>query len=122
VAAPTPLHADRADGRTHTAADRRRANPNHRSSRMIRGHLDYTEDSTTLTDVTPAIEHWWADMRQPALTEELKAALISGVEVEAAGRTPSELAAERDRRLILLLQALRQSSAAERSGGGRLPP
>ena len=50
-------------------------------------------------------------MRQPALTEELKAALIAGVEVEAAGR--SELAAERDRRLILLLQALRQSSAAE---------
>ena len=60
----------------------------------------------------PAIERWWADMRQPALTEELKAALIAGVEVEAAGRTPSELAAERDRRLILLLQALRQSSAA----------
>ena len=60
----------------------------------------------------PAIERWWADMRQPALTEELKAALIAGVEVEAAGRTPSEFAADRDRRLILLLQALRQSSAA----------
>ena len=37
-----------------------------------------------------------ADMRQPALTEELKAALIAGIEVEAAGRTPSELAADRD--------------------------
>jgi carnitine 3-dehydrogenase len=60
----------------------------------------------------PAIEHWWADMRQPTLTEELKAALIAGVEIEAAGRTPSELAAERDRRLVLLLQALHQSPAA----------
>jgi hypothetical protein len=58
----------------------------------------------------PAIERWWADMRQPALTEELKATLLAGVEVEAAGRTPGELAAERDRRLILLLQALHQSS------------
>src|SRR5215211_7932010 len=52
MAASASLHADRTDGRPHTANAQRRANPNSHRGRMIEGHLSYTRFSTTLTDVT----------------------------------------------------------------------
>ena len=48
----------------------------------------------------------WADLGQPELTPELKAAIIQGVQAEAAGRSMEELEKERDR-VILALLALR---------------
>jgi Domain of unknown function (DUF2382) len=60
VAAPVPVRqegdttivAERGHGRTHTAHDRRRANPDVHRRGAIRGRLSYTAISTTLTDVT----------------------------------------------------------------------
>ena len=52
VAAPAPLHADRGNGRTYTATDRGRSTTDFHRSRLIRGHLNYTRNYTTLTDVT----------------------------------------------------------------------
>jgi 3-hydroxyacyl-CoA dehydrogenase len=49
----------------------------------------------------------WADLGQPELTPELKAAIIRGVQAEAAGRSMEELEQERDR-VILALLALRR--------------
>lgn len=57
----------------------------------------------------PNIESWWRDMRDVSLTEEVKARLIDGVEVESAGRSVAELAAERDTRLLDLLDLLNRT-------------
>ncbi len=54
----------------------------------------------------PNIENWWRDMRDVTLTPDVKAALIDGVEAEAAGRSVETLAAERDARLLDLLEML----------------
>jgi carnitine 3-dehydrogenase len=51
---------------------------------------------------------WWADMGQPTLTPEVKAAIVQGVEAEADGRTIDELEAERDAALTAIL-AIRRS-------------
>jgi 3-hydroxyacyl-CoA dehydrogenase len=59
-----------------------------------------------MAHLAPALETWWADMRQPALTPELQAAVVAGVDAEARGRTPVELAAERDRALVAILETL----------------
>lgn len=61
---------------------------------------------------SPGIERWWADMRQPELTTELKAKLIEGVMEETGGKSWDELAAIRDRRLQALLLALRATKSA----------
>ena len=51
---------------------------------------------------------WWADLGNPVLTPELKAAIIKGVAEEAGGRSVDELAQERDR-VVMGLLALRQA-------------
>ena len=63
----------------------------------------------------PNIENWWHDMKDVSLTPEVKTKLIEGVEVEAAGRSVQDLAAERDARLLDLLEILKRArrSAAE---------
>ena len=48
----------------------------------------------------------WPGLGTPAMTDGFKQALIAGVEAEAGGRGIDELARERDRRLLALLQAL----------------
>ena len=60
----------------------------------------------------PNIENWWRDMRDVSLTPEVKATLIEGVEREAAGRSIEELAAERDARLLDLLEILSRARRA----------
>ena len=57
----------------------------------------------------------WSELKTPALTEELKRAVIEGVAEEAAGRGVTELEAERDAALIALLEALRRISAGRRA-------
>ncbi|MEJ2090141.1 MAG: 3-hydroxyacyl-CoA dehydrogenase NAD-binding domain-containing protein, partial [Gammaproteobacteria bacterium] len=54
----------------------------------------------------PNIENWWRDMRDVTLTQEVKAKLIEGVDAESAGRSVEALAAERDARLLDLLEML----------------
>lgn len=57
----------------------------------------------------PNIETWWRDMRDVSLTPEVKARLIDGVDAESAGRSVETLAAERDRRLLELLEMLHRT-------------
>ena len=52
----------------------------------------------------PNIENWWRDMRSVELTPEVQAALVEGIDAECAGRGVAELAAERDARLLDLLE------------------
>lgn len=60
----------------------------------------------------PNIEDWWADMRTPELTPDVKAALIDGIDAESAGRSVEDLAADRDRRLVDLLELLGRRPSA----------
>ena len=57
----------------------------------------------------PNIENWWRDMRDVTLTPEVKATLIAGVDDESAGRSVEMLAAERDERLLDLLDMLKRA-------------
>ena len=57
----------------------------------------------------PNIEDWWRDMRDVTLTPEVKAAIIDGIEAESAGRSVESLAAERDTRLVDLLELLNRA-------------
>ena len=55
----------------------------------------------------PAMENWWADLgRAPNISPAAAEKLIAGVETEAAGRSLEEIAGERDRLLIGLLEML----------------
>ncbi|MEX0922164.1 MAG: 3-hydroxyacyl-CoA dehydrogenase NAD-binding domain-containing protein [Rhodovibrionaceae bacterium] len=62
-----------------------------------------------LEHLGPATESWWDDLGSPRLTPEVKRALLESVEAENAGRSVAELAAERDRRLLALLTALKRA-------------
>lgn len=55
----------------------------------------------------PLARDWWRDLGNPELTPELQKKIIDGVADEAAGRAIPELAAERDRCLIAILEALK---------------
>ncbi len=57
----------------------------------------------------PNIENWWRDMRDVTLTPEVKATLIAGIDDESAGRSVEMLAAERDERLVDLLDMLKRA-------------
>ncbi|WP_260855021.1 3-hydroxyacyl-CoA dehydrogenase NAD-binding domain-containing protein [Mesorhizobium amorphae] len=59
-----------------------------------------------LKHLGPAQEARWASLGAPKLDAEICAALISGVEEEAAGQDIEELSARRDRLLIALLRTL----------------
>jgi carnitine 3-dehydrogenase len=50
---------------------------------------------------------WWPLLGNPELTPAIQKQIVEGVEDEADGRTISELAAERDRCLIAILEALK---------------
>jgi 3-hydroxyacyl-CoA dehydrogenase len=62
-----------------------------------------------LEHLGPNIETWWRDMREVSLTPEVKTALIDGVDAESAGRSVAALAAERDARLLDLLEMLQRN-------------
>ena len=53
------------------------------------------------------VDALWPELGTPALTPEFREALIQGVQEEAQHRPISELAADRDRRLVAIQQALR---------------
>jgi 3-hydroxyacyl-CoA dehydrogenase len=55
----------------------------------------------------PQARDWWPLLGNPELTPAIQKQIVEGVEDEADGRTISELAAERDRCLIAILEALK---------------
>jgi len=59
-----------------------------------------------LEQFTDPMHSWWDALGSPRLTPDVKEKIIAGVEAEAAGRTPPQLAAERDRALLAILDAL----------------
>jgi carnitine 3-dehydrogenase len=62
-----------------------------------------------LEHLGPSKHVWWADLGNPQLTPAVQAKLIRGVEEEARGRSPRELAEERDALLIALMAALKKA-------------
>jgi len=54
----------------------------------------------------PPISGWWADLGRPELTPEIKDMLVAGVDEEIAGRSFETLVAERDSKLLDLLDVL----------------
>lgn len=54
----------------------------------------------------PPIEDWWADLREVTFSEDVKAALIEGVKAANHGLGVPEVAQERDRLLLEVLEAL----------------
>jgi carnitine 3-dehydrogenase len=53
------------------------------------------------------MQSWWNDLGNPEMTPEVQRKIIDGVAGEAAGRSIAELAAERDRCLIAVLDAVK---------------
>jgi carnitine 3-dehydrogenase len=60
------------------------------------------------------MQSWWKDLGTPEMTPEVQRLIIDGVTAEAAGRSIADLAAERDRRLIALLEALQLTKGSAR--------
>lgn len=69
----------------------------------IRNYLDH---------LGPSQERRWASLGAPALTEEVKAAIVAGVEAETTGAPIATLEARRDRLLIDILRAKRKADGA----------
>jgi len=69
-------------------------------------HLGGGEGGIThmLAQFKPAFEAWWASMSTPELSEATIRQIIDGVAAEARGRSIAQLAAERDRILLPLLE------------------
>lgn len=59
----------------------------------------------------PPISEWWAELGTPALTPEVNDKLVAGVDAEIAGRSYETLVADRDRKLLDILEALKLSAA-----------
>jgi|LakMenEpi03Aug12_release.lakeMendotaPanAssembly.Ray.scaffolds.fasta_scaffold517294_2 carnitine 3-dehydrogenase len=62
-----------------------------------------------LAHLGPSQERRWASLGSPSLTPEVCAALVAGIEVEAAGRTIPQLETQRDEALIAALLARRET-------------
>jgi carnitine 3-dehydrogenase len=54
----------------------------------------------------PALEEPWTRLKAPPLTAELRDRMVEGCAEEAAGRSVAALIAERDRKLVAILEAL----------------
>ncbi|MFF4991292.1 3-hydroxyacyl-CoA dehydrogenase NAD-binding domain-containing protein [Streptosporangium saharense] len=59
----------------------------------------------------PALEYPWTRLASPALTGGLREVLVKGADQVTDGRSTADLIAERDRRLIAVLRALREVGA-----------
>jgi 3-hydroxyacyl-CoA dehydrogenase len=55
----------------------------------------------------PQAKDWWPSLGDPELTPEVQKLIVDGVDEEATGRGIPELAAERDRCLVAILEALK---------------
>jgi 3-hydroxyacyl-CoA dehydrogenase len=55
----------------------------------------------------PQAKEWWPSLGNPELTPEVQKLIVDGVDEEADGRGIADLAAERDRCLVAILEALK---------------
>jgi len=62
-----------------------------------------------LAHLGPSQERRWSSLGVPSLTPDVQAALIAGIEKEAAGRSISDLEATRDQALIAALHARKEA-------------
>jgi len=60
------------------------------------------------------MQSWWDDLGDPDMTPAVQRKIIDGVADEAAGRSIADLAAERDRCLIAILDAVKQRGSQGR--------
>ncbi|PRZ41683.1 carnitine 3-dehydrogenase [Antricoccus suffuscus] len=61
----------------------------------------------------PSLKAPWTRLEAPELTPELRDAMVAGCETEADGRTNVELIAERDAKMIAIMQAMQDVSRRE---------
>lgn len=71
----------------------------------IRHYLDH---------LGPSQERRWTTLGHPSLTNDVRDAIVQGVEAEAAGRSIAELEAERDEQLIEALRRRRRTNGSRR--------
>lgn len=55
------------------------------------------------------MQSWWDDLGTPEMTPAVRRKIVDGVAEEASGRSIAELAAQRDRALIAVLNAIRKA-------------
>lgn len=66
--------------------------------------------ATNLDQFGPALKWPWTRLEAPELTQELRDRMVEGCEEMAAGRHFEDMAAERDRKIVAVLKALRNAS------------
>lgn len=64
-----------------------------------------------LEHLGPSQERRWASLGSPNLTEDVKSAIVAGIEAESAGRSIADLEAQRDHLLVEILR-LRNEAAS----------
>ncbi|MGI9417373.1 MAG: 3-hydroxyacyl-CoA dehydrogenase NAD-binding domain-containing protein [Geminicoccaceae bacterium] len=62
---------------------------------------------------TESFHHWWDDLGDPRIDEDLRKKLIAGMAEAAAGRTTSDLTSERDTLLLGILKATSSNQGRE---------
>jgi carnitine 3-dehydrogenase len=67
--------------------------------------------ATNLDQFGPALKLPWTRLEAPELTQELRDRMVDGCNIEAAGRHFEDLAAERDRAIVGILQAVAGAKA-----------
>lgn len=66
--------------------------------------------ATNLDQFGPALELPWARLKAPELTPELRNLMVDGCNDIAQGRGFAELAEDRDRQIVALLNAVRETA------------
>jgi len=67
----------------------------------------------------PTLKEPWTRLVAPELTDELRAAVIEGCERESAGRSVDEMVLDRDRAIIAIMKARKESAEAAARERGR---
>lgn len=65
--------------------------------------------ATNLDQFGPALKWPWTRLEAPELTQELRDRMVDGCNEAAAGRHFEDMAAERDRKIVAVLNALREA-------------
>lgn len=68
-------------------------------------------------DLAPAVEQWWASLGSPSLDQPTQKLLIEGMQKAATGRSPGEIASQRDTLVPQIIQLLNQNRQSQPQGG-----
>lgn len=71
--------------------------------------------------IGPEMERWWRDLGTPELTPEVRERLIAGAHEARAGRSVADLAQERDRLLLALIETFRDDRGAAPTSAAPAP-